>query len=165
MLLRRGQLGVTLIELIAAIVLTAIMAAVAIPRMAVLSDYETRGLRDKLAAELQYARQAAIANRRYVCVDTTNGTGGKVSLTIESAQPEDTAGTCPKGIVLNPPAPDKTIGCAANQICASSRTSLSASQVSFQFDPLGRLSTAGTVSFTIPGETTIAIETETGYVR
>lgn len=141
------------------------MAIVALPRLAVLSDYETRGLRDKLAGELQYARQAAIANRRYVCVDTTNGTGGKVSLTIESAQPESTGGTCPKGIALNPPAPDKTPGCATNQICASIRTSLSANLTSFQFDPQGRLSAASTVSFTVPGETTIAIEAETGYVH
>src|SRR4051812_16705508 len=108
----------------AVIALVAIMAVVALPRLTVLPEFEKRGLHDKLAAELQFARKAAIANRRYVCVSTSNGTGGKVSLTIESLQPESSTGVC--SIPLNPPAPDTTLGCSANQVCASKDLALSA---------------------------------------
>lgn len=140
-----------------------IVAVLIAPRLVLLTDYENRGLRDKLVAELQYARQAAIANRRYVCVNVTNGTGGKLRLTIETSAPESTSGTC--DLDLNPPAPDKTTGCAANEICASTRTGLSSSQTLFQFDALGRLSPATAVTVSVLGETNIVIEAETGYVH
>ncbi len=54
--------GFTLIEIIAAITIVAILAAVAIPRMPVAQPYEERGYAEAIAASLRQARAVAIAS-------------------------------------------------------------------------------------------------------
>jgi prepilin-type N-terminal cleavage/methylation domain-containing protein len=54
--------GFTLIEIIAAITIVAILAAVAIPRMPVAQPYEERGSAESLAASLRQSRAVAIAS-------------------------------------------------------------------------------------------------------
>lgn len=162
--------GFTLIELVVLMIIVGVMAVVALPRMNVLSGFDEKGLHDKLNASLQFARKTAVASRRYVCLSVTNGIGGRVSLRLEKTVPESTAGNCTdiandtKFSNLNPPAPDKTTGCASNEICAGS-LSLSATSTSFRFDPLGRLSPVSNVTFTTTGQPDIVIEAETGYVH
>jgi MSHA pilin protein MshC len=156
--------GFTLIELIAIITIVGIMAVVALPRMNTLSGFDEKGLHDKLKAGLQFARKTAVASRRFVCLSVTNGTGGTVSLRFENTTPENSAGDCGTGTNLNPPAPDKTTGCASNQICAGS-LSLSGTSTSFRFDALGRLNPATSVSFSSTGQPNIVIEADTGYVH
>ena len=157
--------GFTLIELIAIMIIVGIMAAVALPRMSALSGFDERGLHDKLKAGLQFARKTAVASRRYVCLTVTNGVGGKVSLRYENAAPESTASNCTTGTNLTPPAPDKTTGCASNEICAGTTLSLSSTSLSFRFDPLGRLSPLTNVTFTTTNQQNIVIEAETGNVQ
>ncbi|CAN1526912.1 FimT Tfp pilus assembly protein FimT [Methylophilaceae bacterium] len=146
-------------------IIIGIMAAMALPRVSALSGYDERGLHDKLKASLQFARKTAVASRRYVCLTVTNGTAGKVSLRFENSVPESTAGNCTAGNNLNPPAPDKTTGCASNEICAGATLSLSSTSTSFRFDPLGRLSPLTDVTFTTTNQPDIVIQAETGNVQ
>ena len=159
--------GFTLIELIAIMIIVGIMAVVALPRMSALDGFDEPGLHDKLKAGLQFARKTAVASRRYVCLDVTGGVGGRVSLRLENAAPESTLGNCAltAGSDLTLPAPDKTTGCASNEICAETTLSLSSTSTSFRFDPLGRLSPLTNVTFTTTNQPNIVIDAETGNVQ
>lgn len=157
--------GFTLIELITIMIIVGIMAVVALPRMSTLTGFDERGLHDKLKSSLQFARKTAVASRRFVCLDVTNGVGGTVSLRLETASPESTTGNCTStnGVDLNPPSADTTPGCARNQICAGAKLSLSGS--SFRIDPLGRLNPRTNVTLSSTGQPNIVIEAETGNVQ
>ncbi len=148
------------------------MAVVALPRMSILNGFDEKGLHDKLKASLQFARKTAVASRRFVCLNVTNGVGGTVSLRLEKASPENTTGNCnniinvvDNGVDLNPPSADTTPGCARNQICAGATLSLTSSSASFRFDPLGRLNPVSNVTFSTTGQPNIVIEAETGNVQ
>ena len=54
--------GFTLIEMIATIVIVAILAAVAVPRMPVAQPFQERGYAESLAASLRQSRAVAIAS-------------------------------------------------------------------------------------------------------
>lgn len=157
--------GFTLVELVMTLIVIGIIAVTAMSRMDFTSGFSQRAYHDKLKAGLQFARKAAVASRRYVCVavDPT-GVGGKVSFKMENVAPESTAGNCSAGTGLNLPSPDSTSGCAANQICAGSSLSISADNPSFQFDAAGRLTAATKVTFTT-AYGFIYVEAETGYVH
>jgi prepilin-type N-terminal cleavage/methylation domain-containing protein len=66
--------GFTLIELIAAITIMAILAAVALPRMTAADSFADRGFADELAANLRRARIVAMTTGCEVQV-TVNNTG------------------------------------------------------------------------------------------
>jgi hypothetical protein len=88
-----------------------------------------------------------------------------ITFTVDPNPPESTAtpfgGSCPFATPLNLSALDKDCP-AVNQTCVS-KTSISSSAGNFQFDPLGRASTAVTV--TVSGFPAIKVEAETGYVH
>lgn len=159
--MRSGSAGFTLVELTVILVVLGILAVFVLPRLN-LSVFRERVDYDKVMSALQYARKAAIAQRRYVCVAVASSA---VTLTIDPNQPEATAtafsGTCPFGNPLALPVPDSGCG-AANQACVRA-TTLSSSAAAFQFDALGRASPGATV--TVSGYPPIQIEAETGYVR
>jgi prepilin-type N-terminal cleavage/methylation domain-containing protein len=60
--LPRGNRGFTLIELIAAVTIIAILAAVALPRVTAATPFAERGYADVVAASLRQARAIAMAS-------------------------------------------------------------------------------------------------------
>lgn len=145
--------GFTMIELITVMILIGILAAYAVAKLDV-ATFRERGFHDALKAGLQYARKAAVAKRRQVCVTVATGTGAVVSFTVVAAAPEAGAAACP-GTALPLP------GRSANTIDTPAGVSLTAGNT-FSFDALGRAS-AG-VTFSSTGQPNIIVVQETGYV-
>jgi len=169
----RATAGFTLIELIAVIVLTSIMAFVAMPRM-IDHTFDEKALHDGVQAALQHARRVAVASRRYVCANVTAGTGstGAVALRMDTTAPESVVTvvctTAVGGTAVSLPAPGR--GCAAtNEVCASNGVTLGGASVIF--DPLGRsVDSAKNVQatvlvVTVSNQPNISVQAETGFVQ
>ena len=169
--------GFTLVELIIVLVLTGILAVVAMPRFFD-HTFDEAGFHDGVKAAIQHARRTAVASRRFVCVNVTVGAGaaGFVELFRDTRLPEDVvsvgcipacaaSATC-SAVAL--PAPGR--GCASNQVCAPNGVSILAGS-SLIFDPLGRpvsadksvVGTAPTIS--VSNQTAIVVQPETGIVQ
>lgn len=144
-LLRRRPEGFTLVELIVALIVLGIIAAVAVPRFADRADFDNRGFQDETRALLRYAQKSAIAQRRNVCV-ALNAAG--VALTIDTNTPAD--GNCDAALALPNP--------------ARGGSGLTPSVATFKFRPLGDTDQAADVTMAIAG-TTITVDFNTGYVR
>ena len=149
---RRRQRGFSLIELITVMILISILAVVALPNFSLLGGYDDIGYRDQVKATLEFARKAAVAQRRYSCVSLSANT---LTLTIDRSSPEAmSAATCPREQNLILP------GGSTNTISPRGSTTLTGA-ASVIFDAQGR-PTAG-VTFTV-GASTITVAAETGYV-
>jgi MSHA pilin protein MshC len=150
---RLQQLGFTMVELIVTMIIIGILAVVVLPRFDLLKGFDEIGYRDKVRATLEYARKAAVAQRRNVQVDMA---AGNLSVTIASDIPEGAAASTFNRNLLLP-------GINSHTFAAPTGVTLSPS-TTLSFDPLGRPSAAG--SFTITGiAQPIIVEAETGYVR
>lgn len=161
--LRRGR-GFTTIELVTVMIVIGIMSYFALPRLDMLRGFDEEGYRDKARASLQYARKAAVAQRRYVCA--VINAAGDISFTVESVEPENAghSAACPYGRQLGLPATDAACGGATNMICHPAGVTLTPA-ASIQFDPLGRATLgAGTYTVSGAGNPTITVVGETGHV-
>jgi MSHA pilin protein MshC len=162
--------GFTLIELVMTVTVIAALAVFALPRMALLEGYNAVGYRDQVVSTLQFARKAAVAQRRLVCVQLA---GSDLTLTIDNADPATSTSTCttsaglPRALSL--PSADSRCAGATNQVCNPAGITLSAAAgaatAALTFSASGQPS-AGTV-FTVAGtsSTTITVEAQTGYVH
>lgn len=152
----RNQHGFTLVELVMAMVIIGILAAVVAPRFFDSNVFQSRGFADQVQASLRYAQKVAIAQHRNVCAAFA---ANSVTLTIDSDIPPD--GACnptPAGDLQSP------TGEASYVITAPSGIAFGALPTNFSFDALGRPSTNQTI--TIVGATNpIIVEAETGYVH
>jgi len=165
-LLSRRQRGFSMIELVTVMIIISVLAVVALPNFSLLGGYDELGYRDQVKATLEFARKAAVAQRRYACVSRS---GNTLSLTIDAASPEGrSVATCAGAQSLLLP------GSTSNSISPRGTiTLLGSSAASVLFDPQGRpwTSASATVStaaqFTVHGggDTVITVEAETGYVH
>ena len=134
-------------------VLTGIIAVVAVPRMVEKITFNTRGFADQVRAAIQYAQKVAIAQRRNVCVVISSGT-----LTVTRAAAAGSGVACTVA-VANP------AGGSSSSVSAPSGVSLGASSSPITYDALGSTAAAVTVSITGDQTITFAIEQGTGYVH
>lgn len=155
-----NQGGFTLIELVTVMVLISILAFSVLPRLDVLDGFNAPAYRDKVRATLQFARKAAVAQRRHVSVITAdNG----LLLSIASTDP-DTGFPAQFARALRIPGTD------GNAIKAPARGSLVTTQATLIFDAQGRpcndqgIALANSVGFTVSG-LALTVEAESGYVH
>ncbi len=128
--------GFTLIELVAVIVIIAILAAVALPRVTAANPLAERGFADEVAANLRQARAIAIATQCDVQF-TIDGTG------YQAFQRQAAAGHCSAGGAFNVPV---LSGIRPNQVAAPP-----VRQFVFQGNNHGAI--GGAVSITVGGQT------------
>lgn len=149
MALRRA--GFTLVELVVVIVVLSALLAIGLPRLTDSSALGPEHFTDKTIAGLRHAQRSAVAMRRTVCVSF-----GSNSATFTFAKAADST-SC--DTPLTGPG-----GEGGLVVTASGSVSYGSTPGSLSFDPLGRASSAATIS--VSGSTrTITIERETGYVR
>jgi MSHA pilin protein MshC len=131
--------GFTMLELVVALVISAIIAAMALPFF---SDREATGawFREQVKAALRYAQRQAVANRRvvYVFIDPA-----QVRLCL------DNPCTAPNEFT-------------AYHLVAPSGVPISTT-TAFSFDGLGRPSIGTSLTFTVAGNP-VTVQAETGYV-
>lgn len=151
--MRRGgePRGFSLLELVVILVVVGALAVFALPRLFDRASFDARGFHDQVGSALRFARKAAIAQRRTVCVSVAAGT---VTLTAAAAPPPSIA--CGGGVEIP--------GTGTNVLTAPAGVTLS--PASFHFTALGQ-AVAGTV-ITVTGDgtsRTITVEGETGHVH
>ena len=145
--------GFTLTELVMILVIVGVLAAVAIPKLADRSVFESRGFTDQVRSALQYAQKTAIAQRRNVCADVTPS-----SLALTKAAASGAAVACTLA-VANPTTS------SAFTLSAPGGVTLSSTSANIVFDALGQ--SGSTVTVSVQGDVTrqIVVEQVTGYVR
>jgi MSHA pilin protein MshC len=161
----RTQRGFTMAELIIVMVITGVLAAVAVPRMLDTDQLSARGARDLVGSAIRYAQKSAIAMRHNVCVDIT-----ATQVNVRYANASGAGQGCPPtGNDIVNPGNGLPYGNMANKLPGNATVT---SPVSFIFDAQGRplsapsipMNTALTIAVT-GYATPLIIEPETGTVH
>jgi len=139
--------GFTLAELIAVILIVAVISVIALSRLPG-GVATTRGFYDELLSQVQYARKAAVAQRRSVFV--------RISAA-QSLLCYNAAGAC-AGVVAPSGAVPFTVTVPAGVTVAPA---------TLEFDGLGRYVAAAPLTVVVAGDGNLqfTVEHETGYVR
>ncbi len=148
---RNTGAGFTLVELLTTMIVLGILAALVAPRFLGGYGFHDLGFADETRAILRYARHAALARQRSVCVGFT---ASSVTLTYASAYG---SGACDTGL----PAPSGSP--VPYQVSGRGSAAFSPVPANFSFDRLGRPSAAQTIN--VAGAAPVVVEAETGYVH
>lgn len=126
------------------ILLLGILAAVAVPRFFDIDAFRTRAAYDEVAGALRYAQKLAVASG---CKVQFAVSGNSYSL----RQPTPACNSVSYADIAGHPVSGNSVA-----------VGLSSAPASFVFDPMGRCSSAATI--TVGGTETITVVAETGYV-
>ncbi len=147
--------GFTLVEVVIVMVLAAVLAVVAVPRLISMSDFNARGFHDETLALLRYAHKSAIAQRRSVCVVFTQNSA---TLGLDADQ-NGATGTNGCEASLTGPRGD-----SPGRVTARSPVVYAATPTAVTFDGLGQPGAGQTIQ--VLGATQqIVLEAVTGYVH
>lgn len=146
----RGADGFSLIELVVAILIAGILAALAFPNFN-LQQVDATWFHEQVKAAVRYAQREAVAQRRCVFVTVT-----ATQLTLFYGNPACTAASATP---LTQMASN-----AAFALNAPTGATMTASVSPFSFNGLGQPSSAANISITVAGKP-ITVIAETGYVK
>lgn len=167
------QSGFTLVELIATMIIVAVLAYNVLPRFDVVGSFDAAGFTDQTKSLFRFGQRSAIAQRRWVAVDVGANPPTICSQTYVEfpvAVFPTCAANCAGGSNVTP------IGLPGGQARAPMASTTLAGASVMCFDAEGRpfangavvpLGVAATLSISDAGTLfrTITIEAETGYVR
>ena len=152
----RGR-GFTTVELVVIMVITGLLAAIAIPRFQDNSAFTQRGFSDEVRAALRYAQKIAIAKRREVCVNFLPAAGALPDRLALTFNPTAAPGAACSGVVNLP-------GQAAPYLVNVPAGITLVLSANFRFNGLGQ-PTVAPVTATLTGRALpITVAAETGYV-
>ena len=144
--------------------ITGVLAAVAIPRLFEKNGFAARGAHDFIASGLRYAQKSAIAMRRNVCLSAT---GGTLAATYATAAGSDQA--CGAANALMHPVNGLPYADAGNALVGGATVAGSTSVI---FDAAGRplsapaVAQTGALTINVNGyPLAITVEPETGLVH
>lgn len=149
------ELGFTLTELIATIVIAGILAAVALPRWRGETGFEERQFRDETVAALRLAQKSAIAARRRVCATFLPGSA---SFSVAGAFADVNCSGLSATALIGPSGHPLVVS-------ASNGATYSGQPASLIFDPAGRPDISATFTVTGLANLPIRVAAETGYVH
>jgi len=151
-----AQSGFTLVELIAVILIGAILSFVAMGKLNNVGDVNAQGFADEVASQLRYAQKTAIAQRTTVYVNVA-AANEHVYSCFDSGTP-----TCAQELVL--PTGD------AADITGPSSATMTSTVTQFSFNGLGAPSTNSVVTLVVTATSsgaafTATVQPVSGYVQ
>ncbi|MHB8623942.1 MAG: GspH/FimT family pseudopilin [Sulfuricaulis sp.] len=163
MLMRIGHSkGFTLVELIATLVIIALIAVVSGPRFFSINNFQSQGFFDETISAVRYAQKLAVATNCTVLVQiTTNGFALFRSVN-NTGSPGGTCTTGPWGT----PVTDPTGSGGTFTRTAPGSVTLSPAPTSFTFGPDGTASTTVTITIGSGGSSkSFTVYAATGFVQ